>query len=250
MPTNAMPRLSLLTVTVFVTLASLAVAFGSNEWLSGIHWLEPPTVTPGTDNGPPSDAIVLFGGDDLSQWDGGENWIVQDGCAIASSNGIITKQGFGDCQLHLEFATPEVVEGAGQGRGNSGIFFQERYEVQVLDSHGNDTYFDGQCGAIYKQHPPLVNASRGPGEWQTYDIVFIAPRFNADGSLRSRGTLTVLHNGVLVQNHWEIQGTTLYTEPPIYYTHGLREPIMIQFHGNPVQFRNIWIRDLLPEEDA
>lgn len=245
-----MPRLSALTVAFFVTLASLAAAFDSHEWLSGIHWAEPPTVTPGTGNGPPSDAIVLFGGEDLSQWEGGESWIVEDGAAIANANGIATKQGFGDCQLHLEFATPEVIEGTGQGRGNSGVFLQERYEVQVLDSYGNDTYYDGQCGAIYKQQPPLVNASRGPGEWQTYDIIFTAPRFNEDGSLQSRGTLTVLHNGVLVQDHWEIQGETLYTEPPVYYTHGLREPISIQYHGNPVKFRNIWIRDLLPEGEA
>lgn len=245
-----MQHLSSLTVAVCVFVASLAVAFGAEEWLSGINWLEPPKVTPGTDNGPPSDAIVLFNGTDLSQWNGGENWIVQDGYAIANVSEITTKQGFGDCQFHLEFAAPEMIEGEGQGRGNSGIYFQGRYEVQVLDSWENPTYFDGQCGAIYKQHPPLVNASKRPGEWQTYDIIFTAPRFNPDGSLLSRGTLTVLHNGVLVQNHWELQGATMYTEPPVYHAHGLREPIMIQFHGDPVKFRNIWIRDLLPKDAA
>jgi hypothetical protein len=233
---------------MFASVATIAVAFGADEWLSGINWLEPPTVTPGVDNGPPSDAIVLFNGTDLSQWEGGDKWLIQDGAAIANEDGIRTKEGFGDCQLHLEFAAPEVVEGEGQGRGNSGIYLQGRYEVQVLDSWENPTYFDGQCGAIYKQHPPLVNASRKPGEWQTYDIIFVAPRFNPDGSLLSRGTVTVLHNGVLVQNHWEILGETLFTQPPIYHAHGLREPISIQFHGNPVKFRNIWIRDLLPKD--
>ncbi|MBL8852133.1 MAG: DUF1080 domain-containing protein, partial [Planctomycetaceae bacterium] len=238
------------TALVVVAAASFAVAYESHEWLSGINWLEPRKVTPGVDNGPPSDALVLFGGADLSQWEGGDKWLIQDGVAVAHETGIQTKQGFGDCQLHLEFAAPEVVEGDGQGRGNSGIYFQSRYEVQVLDSWENPTYFDGQCGAIYKQHPPLVNASKQPGEWQTYDIVFIAPRFNPDGSLLSRGTVTVLHNGIVVQNHWEITGATMYTEPPIYHAHGLREPIQIQFHGNPVKFRNIWIRDLLPEIGA
>jgi hypothetical protein len=243
-----MPRPTSLTALVFATFASLAVVFGAEEWLNGINWVEPPKVTPGTDNGPPSDAIVLFGGTDLSQWEGGDKWLVQDGAAIANENGIRSKQGFGDCQLHLEFAAPEVIEGEGQGRGNSGIYLQGRYEVQVLDSWENPTYFDGQCGAIYKQHPPLVNASKKPGEWQTYDIIFVAPRFNPDGSLLSRGTVTVLHNGVLVQNHWEILGETLFTEPPMYHAHGLREPISIQFHGNPVKFRNIWIRDLLAKD--
>jgi len=233
---------------VFASIAGLAVSFGAEEWLSGINWLEPPKVTPGTDHGPPSDAIVLFDGKDLSQWEGGDKWLVQDGAAIANEDGIKTKEGFGDCQLHLEFAAPEVIEGEGQGRGNSGIYLQGRYEVQVLDSWENPTYFDGQCGAIYKQHPPLVNASKKPGEWQTYDIIFVAPRFNPDGSLQSRATVTVLHNGVLVQNHWEILGETLFTQPPMYHAHGLREPISIQFHGNPVKFRNIWIRDLLPKE--
>jgi hypothetical protein len=169
-----MTRISSLTAVVFVAAASLAVAYESHEWISGINWLEPPKVTPGTDNGPPSDAIVLFGGGDLSRWEGGDKWLIEDGVAIAQETGIETKQGFGDCQLHVEFAAPDVVEGEGQGRGNSGIYLQGRYEVQVLDSWANPTYFDGQCGAIYKQHPPLVNASRKPGEWQTYDIIFTA----------------------------------------------------------------------------
>jgi len=218
------------------------------EYLNGINWVQPPVVTPGENGRPPSDAIVLFDGTDLSQWEGGEHWLVENGYAEAREEGIATRAGFGDCQLHLEFATPAKVEGEGQGRGNSGIYFMDRYELQVLDSWENQTYYDGQCGAIYKQHPPLVNASRGPGEWQSYDVIFTAPRFNSDGSLQSRAAITVLHNGVLVQNHFELQGATSYVDPPIYHAHSPREPIHLQFHRNPVRYRNIWIRDLMPPE--
>lgn len=223
----------------------LAAGAFSDEWKSGVNWSEPPVVTPGEGTAPPSDAIVLFGGGELSQWDNVMNWTFEEDYAIVGSN-IRTKQGFGDCQLHLEFATPAEVEGEGQGRGNSGIYLMGRYEVQILDSYENTTYYDGQCGAIYKQRPPLVNASRKPGEWQTYDIVFTAPRFHADGRLKSPGFVTVLHNGVLIQDHYELQGGTYYETPPRYEPHSLREPLALQFHGNPVRFRNIWIRDLLP----
>ena len=174
---------------------------------------------------------------------GGENWEVAEGVATAAKESITSKQSFGDCQLHVEFATPEKVEGSGQGRGNSGIYLMERYEVQVLDSYENETYFDGQCGAIYKQQPPIVNASRKPGEWQSYDIVFTAPKFDDEGKLASPAYVTVLHNGVLIHNHLELQGSTSYTEPPAYSKHEEKEPIYIQFHGNPVRFRNIWIRE-------
>ena len=149
-----------------------------SEYKSGIVWPEPAIVTPGKDHGPPSDAVVLFDGKDLSKWTGGENWIIKDGYATAAKNGITTKDSFGDCQLHLEFATPAEVKGSGQGRGNSGVYLMGKYEVQILDSYDNKTYFDGQCASLYKQHPPLVNASRKPGEWQTYDIIFEAPRFD------------------------------------------------------------------------
>lgn len=232
-------------------LASSAAAV--DEWKSGINWAEPPVVTPGEPTGPvapPSDAIVLFDGEHLSAWEGGEAWLIEDGYAVADERGIATKKAFGDCQLHLEFATPEEVEGSGQGRGNSGVYLMGRYEVQILDSYQNDTYYDGQCAAIYKQHPPLVNASRPPGEWQTYDILFTAPRFHPNGSLKSRGVVTVLHNGVLVQNHFELQGATSYTQPPHYQAHPERAPIQLQYHGDPVRFRNIWIRDLLPVSDG
>lgn len=215
------------------------------EWKSGIDWPEPAVIDPGGPEKAPSDAIVLFDGTNLDAFHGGEKWIIENGYAIDKGD-IRTKQKFGDCQLHLEFATPEVIEGSGQGRGNSGVFLMGRYELQILDSYENQTYFDGQCGAIYKQHPPLVNASRAPGEWQTYDVIFTAPRFNEDGTLKSPGYITVLHNGVLIQNHFELQGATAWDAPPAYTPHGEREPISIQYHGNPVRFRNIWIRDLMP----
>jgi hypothetical protein len=213
------------------------------EYQSGIVWPEPPVVDPGSESKPPSDAIVLFDGQDLSAWKEGDQWIVQDDYAISAKTGITTKQSFGDCQLHLEFATPEEVKGKGQGRGNSGAFLMSRYEVQILDSFDNKTYFDGQCGGIYKQQPPTVNACRKPGEWQTLDIIFTAPRFDAEGKVEKPAYVTVLQNGVLLHNHFEIQGTTSYTEAAKYSKHAEREPIQLQYHGNPVRFRNIWVRE-------
>lgn len=218
------------------------------EYKSGIAWPEPKVVDPGPIGGPPSDAIVLFDGKDLSQWTGGDKWEVRDGYAVARGGGINTKQSFGDCQLHVEWAAPEEVKGEGQGRGNSGIYLMERYEVQVLDSYDNKTYFDGQAAAIYKQRPPMVNACRKPGEWQTYDILFTAPRFDDQGALTKPGYITVLHNGVVVQNHFELMGGTFYEKPPSYTAHPSRAPIHIQFHGNPVKFRNIWLREMIEPE--
>jgi Domain of Unknown Function (DUF1080) len=213
----------------------------TEEWKSGINWTEPRLVD--TTKPVPSDATVLFGGENMDAWDGVKNWVFQDGYAQVGST-VRSKQKFGDCQLHLEFATPEKVEGKGQGRGNSGIYFMGRYEVQILDSWENQTYFDGQCAAIYKQRPPLVNACRKPGEWQTYDIIFQAPRFRADGSLKSPAYFTVLQNGVLVQNHTELRGSTDYETPPKYTPHDAKDSLSLQFHGNPTRFRNIWVREL------
>jgi hypothetical protein len=213
------------------------------EYKSGIVWPEPVVVTPGKDNGPPSDAVVLFDGKDLSKWNNGDKWVIKDGYAIAAKTGITTKDSFGDCQLHLEFASPEEVRGKGQGRGNSGAYIMGRYEVQILDSYQNETYFDGQCGSLYKQHPPLVNACRKPGEWQTYDIVFEGPRFE-DKKLVRPGYVTVIHNGIVVQNHFELKGGTYYDRPAAYTPHGPKAPLNLQFHGDPVKFRNIWIREL------
>jgi hypothetical protein len=210
---------------------------------SGIVWEEPKQVTSGEHGSPPSDAIVLFDGKNMDAWKGGEKWVIEDGTATASS-AVSTKQSFGDCQLHLEFATPKEIRGKGQGRGNNGIGFMEaRYEIQVLDSWDNSTYFDGMCAAIYKQRPPLVNASRRPGEWQTYDIIFEAPRFK-DGKLARPAYATVLHNGVLVHNHVELLGDTPFDRPPRYKPHPEKLPLVLMYHKDPVRFRNIWIREI------
>ena len=173
-------------------------------------------------------------------------WKVADGVLTVApgSGGIHTKEGFGSAQLHIELATPAEVKGDGQGRGNSGVFFMSTYEVQILDSFQNKTYFHGQASAIYKQHAPLVNASRKPGEWQTYDIVFEAPVFDGDGKVLKRAFFTVFHNGVLTQNHVEVMGVTAHDKPPYYEAHAAKLPLALQDHGNPMRFRNIWIRNL------
>ncbi len=204
-----------------------------------------PVVRSGEGTAPPSDAIVLFDGGDLAEWRE-PIWKVEDGAVtvVAKTGSLVTKRAFGDVQLHIEWRTPAVVEGEGQGRGNSGIFLMERYEVQVLDSYENSTYVNGQAGSIYKQHAPLVNASRGPGEWQSYDILFTAPRFRSDGSVERAATFTVLHNGVLIQNHVEVKGTTTYIGEPKYEPHPAKAPLALQDHANPVSYRNIWIREL------
>lgn len=207
--------------------------------------------TPEQPGRPPSDAIVLFDGTDLSAWErdrpqgGDAHWLVQDGyMEVRGGGGIRTRESFGDCQLHVEWATPTVIQGKSQGRGNSGILLMGRYEVQVLDSYDNVSYADGQAGALYGQYPPMVNASRAPGEWQTYDIVFTAPRFDENGQLKSPGYATVFHNGVLVQYHRELLGPMVHRAVPQYQPHPDRLPISLQEHGNPVRYRNIWIRPL------
>jgi hypothetical protein len=220
----------------------------------------PRVVTPGATVGAsPSDAIVLFDGKDLSSWvsekDGTSpaQWTVADGVATvkAGTGGIRTKQSFGDIQLHIEWATPSEVKGNGQERGNSGVFFAAStaaggggYEVQVLDSYDNPTYWHGSAGSIYKQHAPLVNASRKPGEWQAYDIVFHAPTFDSDGKVTRRATFTVFHNGVLIQDHVDVMGITSHSGPPYYKAHAEKMPLALQDHGNPVRYRNIWVREL------
>ena len=236
------------TAPLLLAFVSTTFGFGDGapaaEFLSGIEWAEPAVVAPGDCSGAPSDAVVLFDGTDMSQWTGAEKWTVGDGCVTAGPGAIQSKPVFGDCQLHIEWATAEEITGDGQGRSNSGVFLMGKYEVQVLDSHENKTYFDGQNGAIYKQHPPLVNACRKPGEWQTYDIIWKAPRFDEEGQLTSPAFITVLHNGVLIQNHFELQGDTPYDRPPSYKAHPDKGPIGLQYHGNPVRFRNIWVREV------
>jgi hypothetical protein len=200
---------------------------------------------------PPSDAVVLFDGTDTSQWvamDGSPTkWVVKDGIfeCVPGSGYVRTLQSFGDCQLHVEWASPTPPHGESQGRGNSGVFFgYDRYECQVLDSFQNKTYSDGSAAAIYGQYPPLVNVMRPPGQWETYDIIWTAPRFDADGNVVSKARETVLHNGVLVQNNVELTGPTGWIGRVPYKAHPERLPIALQDHGNPVRFRNIWVREL------
>jgi hypothetical protein len=220
----------------------------ADEYLTGIEWTEPPVITPGENGGPPSDAVVLFDGKDLAQWTGAENWKVDNGTMLSGKGDVRTKESFGDCQLHIEWMAPTPATGTGQGRGNSGIFLMDTYEIQILDSFDNKTYFDGQAGAIYKQTPPLVNATKPPGTWNVYDIFWTAPRFSDDGSLKSPAYITAVHNGVLILNHFELLGDTPFHRPPEYAKHADRLPIRLQDHGNPMRFRNIWIRDLKPAE--
>jgi hypothetical protein len=210
----------------------------------------PPVVTPGTGTAPPSDAIVLFDGTSLDKWEsvsgGPAKWKLEDGVmtVVKGAGDIQTRQAFGDVQIHIEWRTPAHVAGEGQGRGNSGVFLQKLYEVQVLDNYQNVTYSNGQAAAVYKQHIPLVNACLPPGEWQAYDIIYTAPRFREDGRLFSPATMTVIHNGILVQNHVTLLGPTVYNELPLYKPHGLKQSLMLQDHNNPVSYRNIWIREL------
>ena len=242
---NTLINRSVIAILLVTFLPLVAGAWVFKEWKSGIAWPEPPIVTPGENGSAPSDAIVLFDGSNADQWDGGATWLGEDGVLTATKQKIRTKQKFGSCQLHLEFQSPIETEGLqGQGRGNSGIFFGDfRYEVQVLDSFESKTYFDGQCGAIYKQAPPMVNPCRKPGQWQTYDIIYDAPEFGKDDKLIKPAYLTVLLNGVLIQNHVQVQGNTFYNKPPSYSSHDSKQPIGLQYHKNPVKFRNIWVRE-------
>jgi hypothetical protein len=222
---------------------------------------EPPVVTPGphVSVAPPSDAVVLFNGKDLSEWTqtdkgGPAGWTVAGGVMTVDkkTGNIETRRRFGSYQLHLEWRIPKGITGTGQARGNSGLFLAATgagdggYELQILDSYKNGTYVNGMAGSIYKQRPPLANAMRAPGEWQSYDVIWTAPVFGADGSVTSPAKVTALHNGVLIQDGYVLTGETTYVGAPQYKAHG-RSPIKLQSHGDPsapISFRNIWVREL------
>ena len=199
---------------------------------------------------PPSDAVVLFNGTDLSRWTNSEGgkagWKVENGYleVVKKTGSILTREKFGDCQLHVEWAAPLPAAGESQGRGNSGVFLMNIYEVQVLDCYENKTYADGQAAAIYGQFPPRVNACRPPGEWQAFDIVFFRPHFDAEGGVAKPARMTVFFNGILVHHNAELIGPTTWKVRTPYSAHGDRLPVSLQDHGNPVRYRNIWIRDL------
>ncbi len=212
---------------------------------------QPTVIDPGSPERAPSDAIVLFDGKDLSMFRGEKHpeptWKLGNGVMESTPpGGIFSKEEFADCQVHVEFSTPTNVKGDGQGRGNSGVYLMGRYEIQVLDNYQNQTYPNGQCGAMYGHYPPLVNACRKPGEWQAYDIVFHPPKKLPDGTVRP-GTFTVLHNGVLIQDHVKFNNEGTTASP----LRGIVEkgPLYLQDHGNPVRFRNVWVRKLNPQAE-
>ncbi len=240
-----------------------SVGYSDTPVITGSKWRvhdgdrpQPRVVTPGgASASPPSDAVVLFDGSDLAQWigrDGGDAaWKVENGYMEVNGTGdISTRAHFGDCQLHLEWATPEEVVGDSQGRGNSGVFLLGLYEIQVLDSFDNRTYADGSASAIYGQYPPLVNASRGPGEWQSYDVIFEAPSWDS-GRLVKGAHLTVIHNGIVVHHRQRAVGPTGHRNLANYDTpHAVTGPLQLQDHGNPVRFRNIWMRRLTAYDES
>ena len=264
-------------VALFIVLLTARLAYGqiTDPKATEVWEPVPAKVTPGIlPSNPPSDAIILFDGKDLSQWRksalgyGGKmedveaivqkygtvtqyeeaGWDIKDGAMIVKpgTGAIETKMAFGDVQLHIEWLSPVSRDTSkkGQGYSNSGIFLMSNYEIQVLNSYENPTYSNGQAGAMYKQSIPLVNACRPPGEWQTYDIVFTAPRFAEDGGVLEPAAITAFQNGVLIQNHFELKGPCIYIGTPHYVKHPDKLPLILQDHGDPVRFRNIWIREL------
>jgi len=258
-----MKRIAFTLSAVVVLAASPSILQAQVDTKWKIHDLTrpvPAVIDPGTASTqdapghPPSDAVVLFDGTDLSKWnhkDGSApKWKVENGYAevVAKTGYIYTKQAFGDCQLHVEFREPTPPHGDSQERGNSGVFLMGLYEIQVLDSYQNKTYADGQASAVYGQYPPQVNAARPPGQWQWYDIVFHGPRFDAAGKLLRPARFTVFHNGVLVQDNVEPSGPTEHGERPPYKAGPDKLPLGLQDHGDPVRFRNIWIRELKTAE--
>jgi hypothetical protein len=234
----------LLSAALLLALLALGGTALAQRYLNGTTWPEPPVVTPGEGTKPPSDAVVLFDGTNFDAWEGAKDWKPDADGGFTVKGAIRTKQGFGDCQLHVEFASPKEVKGKGQGRGNNGIGLMDaKYEIQVLDSFENPTYPEGMCASVYNLRPPMVNASRKPGEWQSMDIVFTAPRFDAEGKVARPAFATVLHNGVLVQNHTELVGSTYFDKAAAYAKHADKLPLVLMYHGDAVRFRNLWIRE-------
>lgn len=206
--------------------------------------ITPPTAS--TNEAPgkaPSDAIVLFDGTNLDKWTN-QGWPIENGAMIESKGTQVSKEEFGDCHLHIEWSAPLPAKGTGQGRGNSGVFMMGKYEIQVLDCFDNKTYPDGQAASIYGQYPPLVNATKPPGEWNVYDIIWTAPRFKEDKTLDTPAYVTMFHNGVLVHNHTAVMGAGTHRQLAKYSPHGEKGPISLQDHGNPARFRNIWVRPI------
>lgn len=251
-------RSALAVVAALAVASAIATAGGVGDWaIHDRNRPQPRVVDPGSASTPeqagkaPSDAIVLFDGKDLSKWrsqkdKGPARWKVENGYfEVAKETGSIeTADAFGDCQLHVEWASPNPPAGTDQDRGNSGVYLMGRYEVQVLDSYRAETYPDGQAGALYGQYPPLVNATRPPGQWQAYDIVFHGPRFDKDGKVQRPARVTVLLNDVLVQDDSELTGPTAHKARPPYEAHAPKLPLALQDHEHPVRYRNIWIREL------
>ncbi|HXI33305.1 MAG TPA: DUF1080 domain-containing protein [Gemmatimonadales bacterium] len=241
-------------LAMLIAVATPAAAQNLGPWPQhALDRPQPPVVMPAPADkpgAPPADAVVLFDGTDLSQWEndsgGAPGWKLGPGYVeVAPGAGDIrTKRPFGDCQLHVEWSAPVPPVGESQERGNSGVYLMSRYEIQVLDSYQNKTYPDGQAAALYGQYPPLVNASRPPGDWQTYDIVFHGPRFDASGKLLRPARVIVFHNGVLVQDDVVLSGPTANKRRPPYAAHPDKLPLLLQNHGNPVRYRNVWIREL------
>lgn len=243
--------------TCLLFLQGQHICFAQSTWkIHDMSRPHPPVVIPGSTStqeyigSPPSDAVVLFNGNDLSAWekDNGDpvEWKLENGYmeVFAGTGSIQTKQAFGDCQLHVEWTAPISEDKVGQGNGNSGVYLMGKYEIQVLNSYQNETYADGQAAAIYGQYPPSVNSSLPPGQWQSYDIVFMRPRFDESGTLVKPATITLLHNGVLIHHCAELKGPTEWMLHPPYEVHPDKLPIMLQDHGNPVRYRNIWVRNL------
>jgi hypothetical protein len=234
---------------VFLCLSAVSQAQELDPTVTERWEPKPKKVSPAAANTPPSDAIVLLNGTAPTAWthkDGRPvEWTLVDGALTVKpgTGDIVSKEKFGSCQLHLEWRAPLVIKGEGQGRGNSGVFLQSRYEVQILDSYESKTYSNGQASALYKQHIPLVNACAAPGTWQTYDIIYHAPIFNANGLMTTPPTVTVIHNGVLVQDHVALLGTTEYRGLPQVNAHG-DDMLILQDHGDLVSYRNVWLRKL------